>query len=156
MSYRRTALYSGTGATLAALAATVLLSRLEGHSPIRAINATSHIIWGPDDAPHDDASLSRTVPGLLINVGSAFFWGAIFTLMTSPVAKHSVGGVVGRAFGTSLLAGVVDYGIVPRRLRPGWELALRPRFVVLALAAMGAGLAAGGLAARDSDRTLHH
>ncbi len=102
MSRSRIALYSGTGAALAA------------------------------------------VPGLVVNVGAAFFWGAVFAFFTSPASKMTSKGIIGRAFGTSLVAAAVDYGLVPRRLRPGWELALRPRSVALALAAMGAGLAAGG------------
>ncbi len=148
MSRSRIALYSGTGAALAALTAVALLSRLEGHSAARPINATSHVLWGPHDALADKTDVAHTLPGLLVNVGAAFFWGAVFALSTPPASKMTSKGIIGRAFGTSLLAAVVDYGLVPRRLRPGWELALRGRRVALALAAMGAGLAAGGLTAR--------
>jgi hypothetical protein len=159
MSRSRIALYSGTGAALAALTAIALLSRMEGHSAARPINATSHVLWGPHDALAEEADVARTVPGLLVNVGAAFFWGLVFAFFTSPASKLTSKRIVGRAFGTSLLAAVVDYGLVPQRLRPGWEFALRARSVVLALAAMGAGLAAGGLTAlreslphRSSDR----
>jgi len=152
MTHTRTALYAGTGAAVAALAATALLSRLEGHSALRAINSTSHIIWGPDDAPSDEIDVERTVPGLLINIGSAYFWGTVFACMTPRPERRSTGDIVGRAFGTSLLAGVIDYGLVPRRLRPGWELAMRPGFVAAAIAAMGAGIAWGGLKAREAER----
>ncbi|MFU0504879.1 hypothetical protein [Pseudaminobacter sp. NGMCC 1.201702] len=148
MSRSRTALYSGAGAAFAALTAVALLSRLEGHSAARPINATSHVIWGPEDAPREEIDVARTLPGLLINIGAAFFWGSVFALATPPASKPTVTGVIGRAFGTSLLAATVDYGLVPRRLRPGWELALPARSVALALAAMGVGLAAGGLMAR--------
>jgi hypothetical protein len=147
-SRSRIALYSGTGAAVAALAAIALLSRLEGHSAARPINATSHVLWGPHDALAEEADAARTVPGLLVNVGAAFFWGAVFAFFTPPASKLTSKTIIGRAFGTSLLAAVVDYGLVPRRLRPGWELALRAPSVALALAAMGAGLAAGGLTAR--------
>ena len=155
MSRSRTALYSGAGAAFAALAAVALLSRLEGHSATRPINATSHIIWGPKDAPREESDVAHTLPGLLINIGSAFFWGSVFALATPPASKQTVKGVIGRAFGTSLLAAALDYQLVPRRLRPGWELALPARSVALALAAMGLGLAAGGLVARRGQSSSH-
>lgn len=149
MSRVRTAVYSGTGAALAALITVTLMSRREGHSAARPVNATSHVLWGEEDALREQIDAAHTLPGLLINVGSAFFWGAVFTFLRFPASKATVAGTIGRAFGTSLLAAVVDYGFVPKRLRPGWELALQVRSVVLAFAAMGAGLAAGDLAARQ-------
>ncbi len=149
MNPARIALYGGAGAAIASLGAIMLLSRREGHGAARPVNATSHIIYGPQDAPRDNIDAPHTVPGLLINVGSAFFWGGVFACMVP--AKPSPHAIVGRAYLTALVAGVVDYGLVPRRLRPGWELALKPRSVMLALAAMGAGLAVGGLAARSAD-----
>lgn len=150
MSYLRTMLFSGTGAAILSLSAIALLSRLEGRDVTRPINATSHVLWGPEDAARDGCDVRHTLPGLLINIGSAFFWGAVYTLATSRRSGRTGADLLGRAFMTSLLAAIVDYGMVPKRLRPGWELALRARSVAIALAAMGAGLAAGGLAARDA------
>jgi hypothetical protein len=54
----------------------------------------------------------------------------------------------------SAVAGVVDYGIVPRRLTPGWELALPPKSVAAVLAAMALGLAAGGILAQRGRKTM--
>lgn len=149
MSRARTALYSGAGAALASLAAIATLSKLEGHSAVRPINATSHVLWGDEDAPRERTDMVHTVPGALINVGSAFFWGTIFAFVSPPAAKQTATSMITRAFGTSLFATALDYGLVPRRLRPGWELALRARSVALALGAMGAGLAAGGLVEKN-------
>ncbi len=148
MSRLRMALYSGTGAAFTALTALALLSRLEGHSAARPINATSHVLWGPHDAVRDEPDAAHTLPGLLVNVGAAFFWAAVFAFSAPSASKLAPKAIVGRAFGISLLAATVDYCLIPRRLRPGWELALPARSVALALAAMGAGLAAGGLAVR--------
>lgn len=153
MSRIRIALYSGTGAALATLTAIALLSRLEGHSAARPINATSQVLWGAHDALAEEDDAARTVPGLLVNVGAAFFWGAVFAFATPPASKMTSKDIVARAFGTSLVAAAVDYGLVPQRLRPGWELALRARSVALALAAMGAGLASGRLTARGKPAT---
>lgn len=153
MAYLRTALFSGTGAALAAMAAVTLLSRLEGQGAPRPVNATSHVIWGPKTAQRDEIDLAHTAPGLGINVGSAFFWGAVFALSAPRPARTPPGSLLTRAFGTTLLAALVDYVLVPKRLRPGWELALRARSVAATLAAMGTGLAVGGLVARETDRT---
>lgn len=147
----RTAIYAGAGAALASLAAIALLSRRQGHSPVRAVNATSHVIHGPEDAPSDEVDARRTAPGLLINIGSAFFWGAVFATTEPGRGQSSTRATVGRAFMTALAAGIIDYGLVPRRLRPGWELAIGKRSVALSLAAMGAGLAAGGLLAHREE-----
>ena len=150
MNSFRMALFAGTGAALASLAAITLLSRLEGHAAVRPINATSHVIHGAD-APAEGFDMQRTLPGLVINIGSAFFWGAIFACVAPTRSPLLPRAIIWRALITAMTAGVVDYGLVPRRLRPGWELALAPRSVVLALTAMGAGLAAGGLAARSTE-----
>jgi hypothetical protein len=155
MSRTRTAVYSGAGAAIASLAAIALLSRLEGRSAARPINATSHVLWGDDDAPREKVDVTHTLPGLLINIGSAFFWGTVFAYVSPPPARQTAAGMIARAFGTSHCPAELDYCLVPRRLRPGWELALRARSVALALAAMGAGLGAGGLVAREDDTFRH-
>lgn len=151
MAYLRTAVFSGTGAALAAMAAVTLLSRLEGKGAARPINATSHVIWGPKTAQRDEIDLAHTAPGLGINIVSAFFWGSVFALSAPRPAQTRPGGLLARASGTTLAAALVDYVLVPKRLRPGWELALRARSVAAALAAMGTGLAVGSLVARETD-----
>ncbi|WP_067334276.1 hypothetical protein [Stappia indica] len=151
MAYLRTALFSGTGAALAAVTAITVLSRIEGKGAARPVNATSHVLWGPKSAARDEIDLAHTGSGLGINVGSAFFWGAIFALAAPRPASTPRRSLVARAFGTTLLAAVVDYAVMPKRLRPGWELVLQARSVAAALAAMGTGLAAGGLVAREMD-----
>jgi hypothetical protein len=140
----KVALYSGVGAALSALTAIALLSRREGHRAVRPVNATSHVIWGPRDATREDVDIKHTLPGLAINVVSAFFWAGLFAMAAPVGPKRSAVRLVATAFGTSLLAAVVDYKLVPRRLRPGWEHALGAPSVAIALATMGAGLAIGG------------
>jgi hypothetical protein len=45
----------------------------------------------------------------------------------------------------SAIAAVVDYGVAPKRLTPGWELVLNKRSIVAAYGALALGLAAGAL-----------
>lgn len=153
MGIARSTLYSGTGAAVATLGAITLLSLLQGGSAARPINATSHVLHGPADAPHDGIDLRRTLPGLVINVGAAYFWAVVYSWAMPAGRDRSVR--LNRAIVVSLVAAAVDYGLVPRRLRPGWELALKRRSVAIALAAMGLGLAAGrGVADSQSDHVI--
>ncbi|WP_366552697.1 hypothetical protein [Aquibaculum sediminis] len=152
MSYLKKAAYCGTGAAFASLCTIALLARYEGRDPLQPINATSHVLWGPQAAARSWRDKRHTLAGLLINVGSGYFWGAICALGTLNRSKPSGAEIVGSALITSSIAGGVDYLFVPKRLRPGWELSLEARHVAIAILAMGAGLAAGGFAAREVDR----
>lgn len=49
------------------------------------------------------------------------------------------------AFAMSGVAALVDYGATPKRLTPGWELALSKKSMAVAYVAMAFGLAAGAL-----------
>jgi len=49
----------------------------------------------------------------------------------------------------SAIAAVVDYGIVPKRLTPGWELSLSRKSMAGAFASLAIGLAAGALVSRQ-------
>lgn len=89
MSRIRAALYSGTGAALPSLTAIALLSRLEGKSSAKPINATSHVVWGDNDASRDNIDVKHTLPGLAINIGSAFFWGSVFADLRPSGARRT-------------------------------------------------------------------
>jgi hypothetical protein len=148
MSRLRTAFFSGAGAASASVVSIMLLSKAEGNSVVRPINASSHLFFGPADASRDNVSARHTIPGIAINTGAAFFWGAIFASLLAANGKIPASQIVTRALATTLAAAALDYGLMPRRLRPGWELVLKARSVVVGLAAMGVGLAAGGFGAQ--------
>lgn len=63
--------------------------------------------------------------------------------MVGRSARPSPQRVIAAAFGTTVLAALVDYGLVPKRLTPGWELALPKSDLAAAYMAMGIGLALG-------------
>jgi hypothetical protein len=48
----------------------------------------------------------------------------------------------------SAIAAVVDYGITPKQLTPGWELALSRQSMAGAFAGLAQGLAAGAYVSR--------
>ena len=147
MSQSRYMLFCGAGAALASLAAVTVLARAEGRPPLGPVNASSHWLWGDEAARHGEADLAHSAIGGATNVGAGMFWGALFGAhlhhsRSAPAEIVRDGAVLGA------LAGLLDYGLLPRRLTPGWELVLSGRSVVLSMAAMAAGAVAGGLLAR--------
>src|SRR5690606_27710267 len=83
------------------------------------------------------------------NIGASFFWGALFGAFLSSRPPRRPVRMVRDASMAGGIAGRADYGRVPKRLTPGWELALWKRSVVIAMAALALVLAGGGLVAQE-------
>lgn len=145
----RLAVFCGVGAATCTLSALTLLARAEDKSPLRPLNATSHVFAGPAAGVEEDARPLLTGAGVAINIAASFFWGSITAALLASQERPSKAKSIAAAAAVTGLAGLVDYGLVPKRLTPGWELALRKRSVVTAMAAMGLGLAAGALIGSD-------
>ncbi|WJS86834.1 hypothetical protein [Paracoccus sp. TOH] len=116
------------------------------------LNATSHGLHGPEAAGVTALDLAHTGLGAAIHIASCFFWAAVAVLLIRRAAQGGawLGWTAGLA--TAAMAGLVDYGLMPARLRPGWELVLPPWGVLAGLAAVGVGLSLGLIAARRLDR----
>jgi hypothetical protein len=152
MSQKRYILFCGTGAALASVAAITALARVEGRDIRRPVNASSHWLWGDDAAWTAKTDLARTGIGGATNLLAGFMWGALFGAYLHLRRPEPVG-IVRDGVVLGGLAGLLDYGLLPRRLSPGWELALSSRSVVLSMAAMATGAVLGGLAAHASETT---
>lgn len=148
----RHALFCGIGAGLASQAMLLAAALAEGRHPVRPINATSHWLWGPRAGQTDSIDLRHTAVGVLTNQSAALFWGTLFGLHLARRPDRSGPGIIAQAAVMGVIASVVDYGLIPKRLTPGWELALSRRSVALAMAATALGLGLGGLAARAGGR----
>lgn len=148
----RNVLFSGTGAALASIATVMLLSRAETGSAWRGVNATSHFLVGPDDAVRDEVDVTHSATGIATNAAAAFFWAALFAVLRQTRGRSRPAGIIGDASAIGLLAAIIDYLVVPKRLTPGWELALSKRSVAASLAAMAVGLAAGALTSEGGER----
>jgi hypothetical protein len=141
------ALTSGVFAGLATTAVLALLGRREAGSGAAPINATSHVLWGDDDAGSADAvDAKHTAAGLLINVGAGVFWSFVKELLLELTGRRSRAAAATTGAAVAGLAHAVDYRLIPRRLTPGWELRLSPRSVALGFVALGVALAVAGLA----------
>jgi len=151
MSDRRTIRYAlccGTLAGLASTAALILLARLEDRSPWQPANAISHWVWGEEAGSMDEADMRHTGLGLATNQIAAMFWGLPFGAWLARRPPRNAPAMLRDASIMTAIAAAVDYLLIPRRLTPGWELALPKRSVAAAFGAMALGLALGGLAAQ--------
>lgn len=122
---------------LATAAALPLIAMVHGAKPLAAFNASAH--WldqtaGAIPAPHP----VFTPVGLATNLAAAAMWGAIMGAALSRTGKPVL-----TAAAVAATAAAVDYGLMPRRLTPGWEMALPRSAVAATFAAMALGMAAG-------------
>ena len=133
------------GALAAVLSVLVLgmLAIRGGLPPWMPQNATSHVLHGPAAATIADMDLTHTAPGAIIHIVSAFFWAGVAILLVRATGSIRTGTAWVAGLGTAALAGVVDYGLLPARLSPGWELVLPPSGVIAGLLALGIGIALG-------------
>lgn len=137
------ALVSGTTASLVSTAVLSLLAQAEGKSAYQATNATSHWLHGDDAARHGEADVAHTVVGYGTHHASAVFWALPFQIWLAARPPRSHLELLRDASVMSIIAAVVDYGVVPRRVTPGWELVLSKRSMVATYGATAIGLAAG-------------
>ena len=138
----------GTVASLAVHGALAILGRAAGRSAMAPINATSHIVHGPRAGSVDRVDLPHTATGVAINHGASIFWALPLAWWLTKDRTRSTGEIVRAAAATGAVAGFVDYGLLPRRLSPGWHHALPARSVAGAFGAMAAGLALGAVLTR--------
>jgi len=150
----RYVLLCSLGAGVASAAALSLLSTLEGEGPWRPSNATSHWLHGDEAAAHRELDLAHTGLGLATHQASAAFWAVPFAAWLARRPRRTGAEMLRDSTAMAAFAGAFDYLLVPKRLTPGWELAVSTRSVVGGFVAMALGLAAGGLlaqSARDDD-----
>lgn len=150
MPQTRYILCCGAGAAVGAVAAIMTLAKAEGKPVLAPVNASSHWLWGDKAGQQTQADLEHTGLGGATNIAAGLMWGGLLgahlqRTRPGPVGMVRDGAVLGA------IAGLLDYGLLPRRLSPGWELVLSGRSVVLAMAGMATGAVIGGFAARASD-----
>src|SRR3954463_2194822 len=126
-------LVSGSRASLAAAAVAAACSRVENRHAARPMNAVTHIYDGGPPLAHDGDGRRNTLLGFAIHSAASIWWAAFHE-----VVFRGKGAAV-----TAALAYFVDYYVVPRRLRPGFEAYLSPCSMAAVYTALAAGLAAG-------------
>jgi hypothetical protein len=141
----RSSLVSGTVASAVSAAVLALLARAEGAAPIQPINATSHWLHGEEAGKVRDIDAKHTGTGFATHHAACVLWASLFETIRSTAPDAGPARVLRDAAAVSAVAAVVDYGLVPSRLTPGWEEPLPIRSVAGGFAGLALGLALGGL-----------
>jgi len=125
------------GAAASAVAAAAF-SRAENGHAARPLNAIAHIYDGGAPSAHDGAASRNTLVGSGIHTAASIWWAAFYE---AGLALQRRPRRVATAAAVAVLAYVVDYYVVNKRFRPGFEAYLSPRGLAAVYAALGAGYA---------------
>jgi len=142
------ALITGSIASAVSAAVLALLAKAEGKDAVQPINATSHWLHGEKAGKVTAIDVEHTATGYATHHAATVFWAALFETLQSATPDARPGKVIRNAALVSTIAAVVDYGIVPKRLTPGWEGPLPIRSVAGGFVGMACGLAIGGFVSR--------
>ena len=136
---------TGTVAAIFTTTALALLARAEGRPPLAPVNASSHWLNGEGAGQGGRADLEHTGTGLATNHLASIFWALPFEWRLAGQGRKIHRDILREAASMAAIAAAVDYGLMPKRLTPGWENEIAPRSVIAAFGAMALGLAAGAL-----------
>lgn len=142
-NYGATLLTAGATAAILSGLTLGLFATLQGLPPWAPLNATAHLLHGPSAGAFTGLDWSHTAIGAFIHVASAFFWAIVAFLVLRLAGGGNARAAWIAGLSTAIVAGVIDYGLMPSRLTPGWELVLPPLQVAGGLLALGVGLAIG-------------
>ena len=129
---------SGTLASITSTAALMAFGRREANDVAHPVNGPSQWVWG-QGAPHVRGfSMKHTVTGYIIHHAMSVFWAVLFEKLRprAPIPTIAAAGI------TASVAYVVDFKMVPRRLSPGFDVALPPGGIFATYACFAVGLAA--------------
>ena len=134
-----------TGSVASAVSTVTLaaLAKMEGKPAAQPLNSTSHWLHGDNAARVGEVDAAHTGVGLATHHASALFWTLPFEAWLAVRPPQSPIELLRDAAVMSTIAAVVDYGITPKRLTPGWELTLSRQSMLGAFAGLALGLAAG-------------
>jgi hypothetical protein len=141
-------LWAGVLGSLGSALAAAAAARAEGQAALQPLNATSHWLHGQRAGRCRGIDASHTGVGVLTHVASSIFWAVPFAVWLRRHPDRTAGEIIAGGAGTATVAAVVDYLTMPRRITPGWELALSRSGVGATFGGLALGLAGGALLAR--------
>ena len=136
---------SGSVASVVSAAVLGLLARAEGAGALQPINATSHWLHGDEAGKQKGLDARHTGTGMLTHHGACVFWASLFETLRETAPYAGPQRIARDAMLVATLAAIVDYGLIPKRLTPGWEEPLPIRSVAGGFAGLALGLAMGGM-----------
>ena len=146
------ALVSGSVASVLSSAALALLAKRAGKLAVQPTKATSHWMHGDKAGAVRQADAPHTLVGFLTHHASAVFWAFLFERLRGKRPAQSPARLARDAATTVLVASVVDYALVPKRLTPGWEQVVSKKSISTTYAVMALGLVIGGLMVAERRR----
>ena len=144
----RSALVSGSYASVGSAAALAVAARLEGKGALQPLNATSHWLHGDEAGARTGLDAAHTGVGYVTNHLASIFWAVFFEAWLARRRPVGAAAMLRDALVMSAIAAVVDYRATPRRFTPGWELVLSRKGMALAYAGLAIGLALGATRSR--------
>jgi hypothetical protein len=142
-------LVSGIFGSLSSALVALAYSRAENGRAGPPINAISHIYDGVEPPPAGNGHGGRnSLLGFGIHTCASIFWAVFYRGALR--AADSSGAKVAAAASISALAYHVDYHVVHRRFRPGFETYLSRRGLFAVYFALAGGFAASALLTRRS------
>ncbi len=141
----RAALHSGSSASLASTLALGICGYCESGSAAGPINGPSQWLWGEAEAYTKQTTWRHTASGYAIHHAMSVLWATLYERMQRQTEAPSPMRTCANAAVTTTLAYVVDYGIAPRRLRPGFKKHLGSQSIFAVYAAFGVGLVLSSL-----------
>jgi hypothetical protein len=115
---------------------------------VQPINATSHWLHGEDAGKDKQLDAKHTGAGYATHHAACVMWASLFETIRWRAPDAGAGSILRDAALVSAVAAVVDYGLVPKRLTPGWEEPLPIRSVAGGFAGLALGLGLGGFVTR--------
>jgi hypothetical protein len=105
------------------------------------MNAIVHIYDGGKPPAHDGDGRRNTLLGFGIHTAASVWWASFYELALAAQARPRP---MTTATALAALAFVVDYYVVSKRFRPGFETCLSPRAMFAVYAALAAGFSLSG------------
>lgn len=126
--------------------ATMAWGAIEHRAPFLPANAISHIFFG-DKAFSEEPVTKYWMSGLALNFAAMISWACVaelgYFLMKAP--RGDVGSAAIVSVGTTLLAMIVDFHVVPKRFTPGFERVLSRRALYAVYLTLALGFFLSGL-----------
>ncbi len=147
-------LASGAIAAISSAMAAAACSRIENRHGARPINAVAHIYDGGAPRAGDGAGSRNTLLGFAIHAGASVWWAAYYEALFGRRARREMRAAAGGAAAIAAVAYVVDYKVVARRFRPGFERYLSGWSLFAVYASLAAGLALASRLGRLGDHEV--
>jgi hypothetical protein len=140
MPFHPTSVLSGSVASVTSTFGLGICGQWESGSAAGPINGPSQWLWGEAEAYTKETTWRHTATGYLIHHAMSILWANVFEELQSRSQNPSMTSTCANAAIVSTLGYVVDYGVAPRRLRPGFKKHLGPASIFCVYASFGVGL----------------